>query len=77
MMLGRLEKMKSQLNIVQKIKVIGTNENSKHFPIFTYCSSLVKITLNAGYEVSITIFWFGLLMIGLQQQAFENNGAIK
>ena len=64
----------------KKIKVIGTNENSKHFPIFTYCSSLIlKITLNAGYEVSNNnILVWSSDDFGLQaKQAFENNGANK
>lgn len=60
------------------IKIIGTNENAEHFPIFSYCSPLIlKMVFNAGYEVlnNTILVWssddFGILA----KKAFENNGA--
>ena len=64
----------------KRIKIIGTNENSKDFPIFSYCAPLfLKMTLNAGYEVfNNNILVWSSDDFGLQaKQAFENNGAKK
>ncbi|MDB4773222.1 hypothetical protein OAG30_00560 [Flavobacteriaceae bacterium] len=62
----------------RNIKVIGTNENSKYFPIFSYCAPLIlKMTLNAGYEIlNNRILVWSCDDFGIQaKQAFENNGA--
>lgn len=62
----------------RNIKVVGTNENSEYFPIFSYCAPLIlKMTLNAGYEVlNNTILVWSSDDFGIQaKQAFQNNGA--
>lgn len=64
--------------IKRNIKVVGTNENSEYFPIFSYCAPLIlKMTLNAGYEVlNNTILVWSSDDFGIQaKQAFQNNGA--